>query len=86
MNLPKNTDLDQNGYSGYDIGFDARSQFRYQVVRRVKTFFFLINMLSVHSYNRKKNILILGEEPTDGLDDTTVTAEAKHSVNITKSR
>ena len=43
-------------------------------------------MLSVHSCNRKKTILILGEEPTDGLDDTTVTAEAKHSVNITKSR
>ena len=54
VNLLKNTNLDQNGYSGYGIGFDARSQFRYQVMRRVKALFFLTNMLSVHNYNRKK--------------------------------
>ena len=32
---------------------------------------------SVHIDNKEKDILILGEEPTQGLDDTTLTAEAK---------
>ena len=30
---------------------------------------------SVHVGNKTKNILILGEGPTQGLDDTTLTAE-----------
>ena len=30
---------------------------------------------SVHVDNKKKDILILGEGPTQGLDDTTLTAE-----------
>ena len=32
----------------------------------------------------KKDILILGEGPTQGLDDTTLTAEKKYSMNFTK--
>ena len=32
-----------------------------------------------------KDILILGEGPTQGLDDTTLTAEAKHPINFTQS-
>ena len=31
----------------------------------------------VHIDNKNKDILILGEGPTQGLDDTTLTAEAK---------
>ena len=33
-----------------------------------------------------KAILVLGEGPTNGLDDTTITAEAKNSVNIINSK
>ena len=36
--------------------------------------------------NRKKDILVLGEDPTNGLDNTIITAEAKYCLNITKSR
>ena len=32
---------------------------------------------SVHFDNKKNNILIIGEGPTQGLDDTTLTAEKK---------
>ena len=32
-----------------------------------------------------KGILILGERPTKGLDDTTLTAEAKYPINFTQS-
>ena len=33
--------------------------------------------------NKNKNILILGEGPTQGLNDTTWTAEAKYPINFT---
>ena len=33
-----------------------------------------------------KDILILGEEPTQGLDDTTLTAEAKYPINFMQPR
>ena len=41
---------------------------------------------SVHIDNKEKDILILGEGPTQGLDDTTLTAESKYSINFTQSR
>ena len=40
---------------------------------------------SVHVDHKGKYILILGEEPTQGLDDTTLTAETKYSINFTQS-
>ena len=40
---------------------------------------------SVHFDNKGKDILILGEGPTQGLDDTTLTAEAKYPINFTES-
>ena len=33
----------------------------------------------------REKILILGEGPTQGLDDTTLTAEAKYPINFTQS-
>ena len=41
---------------------------------------------SVHGDNKGKNILIFDEGATQGLDDTTLTAEAKYAINFTKSR
>ena len=35
---------------------------------------------SVHDDNKGKDILILGEGPTQRLDDTTLTAEAKYTI------
>ena len=40
---------------------------------------------SVHVDNKGKDILILGEGPTWGLDDTTLTAEVKYSINFSQS-
>ena len=39
---------------------------------------------SVHVENGGKDILILGEGPTQGLDDTTLTAEAIYPINFTQ--
>ena len=41
---------------------------------------------SVHLDSKKKDILILGEVPTQALDDTTLTAEKSYSINFTEPR
>ena len=40
---------------------------------------------SVHVDNKNKDILILGEGPTQRLDDSTLTAEFKYAINLTQS-
>ena len=40
---------------------------------------------SVHIDDKKRDILILGKDPTQGIDDTTLTAEAQYSVNFSRS-
>ena len=41
---------------------------------------------SVHIGNKNKDILILREGPAQGLDDITVTEEAKYSINFTHQK
>ena len=41
---------------------------------------------SVYVDSTKTDVLILGEDSTQGLDDTTLTAETKYSINFTDSR
>ena len=40
----------------------------------------------VHADNKKKDILILGEGPTQGLDDTTLTAVKKVLILLSLER
>ena len=40
---------------------------------------------SVHVDNRKRDILILGKGPTQGLDGTTLTAEKLYSISFTEN-
>ena len=86
--LLKNTDPDKFKYSGYGIGFDSRSEFSFTdgILAENFVIFGADISSSVHVYNKNKNILILGEWPTQELDDTTVTAEAKYSINFAKPR
>ena len=42
------------------------------------------NSCSVHVDNRKKDILVLGEDATSGSDDTAITVQAKYSINVNK--
>ena len=44
------------------------------------------NSSSTHADNRKKYILLHVEGPKQGIDDTTITAEAKFSISVLKSR
>ena len=41
---------------------------------------------SVHIYNKNKDNLILGEGQKQGLDNTTLTAEAKYPSNLTQMK
>ena len=41
---------------------------------------------SVHVDNKKTYIFILGEGPTQGLDDTTLTVEKQYSINFIETR
>ena len=38
----------------------------------------------MHIDGKKNNILVLGEGPTQGLDNATITAESKYHVNFTE--
>ena len=41
---------------------------------------------SLHTDNKKKDILIVGMGPKQGLDDTKLTAETKYLINFSKKR
>ena len=77
VKLTKNANIDKYKYTSYGIGFDSRSDFIFTDAVDLS--------LSVHVNNKGKNILILGEGPAQGLDDTTLAAEAKYSINFTQS-
>ena len=88
VKLTKNSDLDKYKYCGYGIGFVSRSKFSLpdgSMGRNVIIFGVYLNS-SVHIHNEGKDILILGEGPTQGLDDTTLTVEAKYPINFIQSR
>ena len=88
VKLTKNADPDNYKYSGYSIGFDSRSEFSLSdgsmgikvIINGAKM------SSSVHIDNKGKDILILREGPTQGLDDTTLTSEANHSINFSRSQ
>ena len=79
VKLTKNVDLNKYEYSGYSVGYDGRSQFYCQMANVVKSCYIwsLIIPFAMLIIKKKKVILVLGEILTDGLDDTTTTAEPK---------
>ena len=87
VKLTKNSDLDNYKYSGYSIEFDSRSfsSLSENTMGRNVIIFGADMSSSVHSDNKGKDILILGEGPTQGVDGTTFTTEAKYSINFIQS-
>ena len=88
IKLTKDAGLKKYGYSGYGIRFDARSQRSLKVDEWSKNIviFGVINSSSRQTDNRKKDVPARGVGRADGLDDTTVMAETKYSVNTTRSK
>ena len=83
----KNADIDKYGYSGYGIGFDRRSSFSFPSggFGQNVLIFGADMSSSAHIDNKKKDILILGKEPTQGLEHT-LTAEKMYSINFTVTK
>ena len=87
VKLTKNADQDKYKYIGFSLGFHFRSEFSDidESFGKNVIIFGADMSSSVHIDNKNKDILILGEGPTQGLDDTTLTAEAKYPINFTQS-
>ena len=87
VTLTKNADIEKYGYSGYGIGFDRRSSFSFPGGGfGQNVLIFGVDMSSsAHIDNKKKNILVLGKGPTQGLEHT-LTAEKMYSINFTVTK
>ena len=70
--LTKNADIDKYGYYGYGIGFDRHGSFSFPGtgLGRNVIIFGVDMSSSTNIDNRKKDILILGKGPTQGLEQT----------------
>ena len=87
VKFTKNAHPDKWSYSGYRIRFNSSPYFSLPdntTGRNVIIFEADMNS-SVHIDNKGKNILIFGDGPTQGLDDSTLTVEVKYSINFTQS-
>ena len=86
VKLTKNADIDKYGYSGYGIGFDKETSFLIGNEIGKNVIIFGVDMsLSSKIDNRKKDIIILGKGPTQGLEHT-LSAEKMYSINFTKKK
>ena len=89
VTLTKNADIEKYGYSGFGIGFDRRSSFTFPGGGfGQNVLIFVVDMSSsAHIDNKKKDILVLGKGPTQGLENT-LTAEKMYSINfnLTKNK
>ena len=84
VKLTKHVDVDQYKYFGYDIGFGRKgsSLIGNEIGRNVITFEAVMSS-STKLDNRKRDILILGKGPTQGLEHT-LSAERMYSINFIK--
>ena len=85
--MTKNADFDKDEYSGYGTGYDRRSSFSFPVGGfGQNVLIFGVDMsFSAHIDNKKKDILVLGKGPTQGLEHT-LTAEKMYSINFTVTK
>ena len=83
VTLTKNADIDEYGYSGYGIGFDRRGIFSFPGggLGQNVLIFGVDMSFSAHIDNKKKDILVLGICPTQGLEHT-LTGEKMYSINF----
>ena len=88
VKLTKNPDIDKYRYSVYGIGFDRKGSFSFPGGGfGLNVIIFGLDMSSsVHVDNMKKDILIIGKGPTQGLSERSMTAEKMYSINFTVTR
>ena len=87
VTLTKTANIDKYGYSGYGIGFDRTTSFSFPSggFGQDIIIFGVDISSSIHVDNKKKDILILGSGPTQGLEHT-LTAEKMYSILLRQNR
>ena len=86
VSLTENVDIDEYKYFEYGDGFDRKGKLTVSNRLGRSCLIFAVDMsFSVHVDNKKKGILVVGERPIPGLDGTTLTAEKKYSIDVTKN-
>ena len=87
VTLTKITDIDKYQYSSYGIGFDRNSSFSFSSSGSGQNvIIFGVDMSSSAIIDKKKkDILILGNGPTQG-QEHTLTAEKIYSINFTVTK
>ena len=83
VSLTKNADIDKYGYSGYGIGFDRHGNFSFPGTELGRNVIIIgVDMCSsIKIDNRKKDILILGKDPTQSLEHA-LSAEKMYSISF----
>ena len=85
VSLTKHIDIDKCKYSGYGIGFDRKATVSVDNgFGRNCIIFEIEKSPSAYVDNKKKEILMLGEDSAQGLDGTTLTAGKKYSINFSE--
>ena len=85
--MTKNAYIDKYGNSGFGIEFDRKSNFTFPsggIGQNVLIFGADMSSPS-HIDNTKKDTLVLGKGPTQGLEHT-LTAEKRYSINFTVTK
>ena len=87
VSLTKHVDIDRYKYSGYSIGFHKKEELSFGGNGFGKNvIIFGTDMSSfVHANNTTKNILVLGKDFIQGLDNTKIYAKNLYSINFTKT-
>ena len=86
VKLIKNADLDKYKYSSHSIRFESLSKFWFTDGSFGKNVIIFGADISSSAYidNKGKDISVLGEGPTQRLDNSTLTAEAVFPINFTQ--
>ena len=88
VKLTKNNDIDKYKYSGYGIGFNSGGTFSFPdgSFGENLIIFGTDVSISVQANNKINNVLTLGKEFIQGINDTTIYAEKTYSINLTKTK
>ena len=78
VKLTKNGDIDKYKYSGYGIGFDSKESFLHSNGLGGYA------IISTHTNNKTRNILVLGRDFIQGIDGTTIYSEKMYSINFSE--
>ena len=87
VTLTKTADIDKYNYSRYGIGFGRHGEFSFSTREFGRNCIVFGADLSSSSYanNKKNNILVLGKDFIQGINNTTIYAEKLYSISFTEN-